>query len=123
MKRAAYICSWLMLALTFLIGVGSYIVAVSPSSGMWAIPAVVFGVTLAAFHIKQSRWISVVAVALNAILALAGCLLIGMGLDFSAGFSAFLVAVGLAALLCLPSVLNVVALMPYVRRVNVVPAS
>ena len=123
MRRAAYVLSWIMFALTTVVGVVSYLVAVSPLSGLWAVPAAVFVVTLVAFHFPRRRWIGAVALVLNAVLVLAGCAFIGLGIDFSGGTAALMVAMGLGVLSCLPSVFNVVALFSYVRRVSVVPAS
>ena len=123
MRRAAYVLSWIMFALTTVVGVVSYLVAVSPLSGLWAVPAAVFVVTLVAFHFPRRRCIGAVALVLNAVLVLAGCALIGLGIDFSAGTAALMVAMGLGVLSCLPSVFNVVALFSYVRRVSVVPAT
>ena len=121
MRRLAHVCSWIALVLFILLAISS-IVGGMRSAGLLVVPAVVFGAAVAAFHIGAQRWISGLAVALNGLFAVGGCVFVVLGINFAAGGAAFLTAAALLLVVCGPAALNVVALLPSAFARSAVPA-
>jgi hypothetical protein len=122
MRRLAQVCSWIVLVLFILLAISSFVVG-TRSAGFAVVPAVVFGAAVVAFHSGTQRWISGLALALNALFAIGACVFIVFGINFAAGAAAFLAAGALFLLVCGPAVLNIVAFLPHALGRNAVPAS
>jgi hypothetical protein len=123
MARTAYVVSWIVLTLFLVLGVVPYLAGVSFTSPLSLVVVVVFATSLLAHHAKGQRWIGALALALNAVLAVACAAIILAGLDFTVGIMPVFVAATLLLVLCIPAILNVVALLPRVRRGDVASAT
>ncbi len=117
MKRAAYVSSWVALALYGVLAVGAFIAGL-PFLRYVLVAVVVVGITLVAFHAKQSRLLPVVAAVLNGVLALLVFTMVANGINFAVGSGAFLTAAVFLAVFFVPALLNTIAMASLFRTVT-----
>jgi hypothetical protein len=92
---------------------------VGPYNFLFLLP---YASALLVLHLGAARWVAGVTIALNAIVAVFGLLLGVMSILGGAAYPV-LAAIFSFTVLLVPAACNVRALVPYVRRRNVVPTS
>ncbi len=117
MQRAAYVSSWVALVLYGVLAVAAFIVGL-PLVRYVLVAVAIIGLTLVAFHAKQSRLLPIVAAVLNGAVALLVFALVANGIDFAVGPGAFLTAGVLLAVFFLPALFNTIAMSAICRTVS-----